>query len=77
MASILGAPEIWRVVGVVLVRSHGDDLEGDEFKRFFESVRDAERLFRRERECDFVGTARVWVRRGGVLERRECSGYFE
>jgi WD40 repeat protein len=44
---------------------------------FFESVRDAERFFRRERECDFVGAARVWVRRGGVLERRERSGYFE
>jgi hypothetical protein len=52
-------------------------MEGDEFERFFESVRDAERFFRRERECDFVGTARVWVRRGGVLERRERSGYFE
>lgn len=77
MASILGAPEIWRVVSVVFVRSHGDDMEGDEFERFFKSVRDAERFFRWERECDFVGTARVWVRRGGVLERRERSGYFE
>ena len=45
VASVVGAPEIWRVVSVVLVRSHGDDMEGDELERVFESVRDAERFF--------------------------------
>ena len=51
-------------------------MEGDEFERFFERYVTPKGFFDGSVN-DFVGTARVWVRRGGVLERRERSGYFE